>query len=53
MGNDTECREMLNFVSEKKIEPIVDSVSAFPDVIGCFDGITDKSRIGKLVINIA
>ncbi len=53
MGNDTEFNEMLNFVSSKKIEPIVDSVNAFADVIGCFDGITDKSRIGKLVVNIS
>jgi NADPH:quinone reductase-like Zn-dependent oxidoreductase len=52
MGNDTEFREMLNFVSDRKIEPLIDSVNAFTDVIGCFDTITDKSRIGKMVVSI-
>ncbi len=53
MGNDTEFNEMLNFVSDKKIEPIIDSINKFEDVISCFDDIMDKSRIGKIVVDIS
>lgn len=50
MGNDNEFREMIRFISEKKIRPVVDSVRPFKEIKSAFDDIARSSKTGKLII---
>lgn len=53
MGNDKEFVDMLAFVSEHKIMPIIDSIRPFDKIIPAFNDIADRKRVGKIVIQIA
>ncbi len=50
MGNDTEFAQMLHFVHEKKIVPVVDSVRSFTDITSAFTTMSQASQFGKLVV---
>lgn len=50
MGNDKEFKEMLDFVSGKKIEPLIDSFRPFDDAISAFDDLAKGDKLGKIVL---
>ncbi|WP_420581150.1 zinc-binding dehydrogenase [Reichenbachiella sp.] len=50
MGSDKEFREMVKFVSENNIKPIISSVRAFDQVISAFDEMHAGDQMGKLVV---
>lgn len=57
MGSRKEFRDMVQFVNEKKIKPIVSKVAKGLDDItgveGLFDDMKKGSQFGKLVIEVA
>jgi len=53
MGNDEEFTQMLAFVEEQKIEPMISSVRPFEEIISAFDEVKAGKQFGKLVIQIA
>ncbi|NJO03384.1 MAG: zinc-binding dehydrogenase, partial [Bacteroidia bacterium] len=53
MGNDEEFRDMVAWVSEKQIVPVISSVRPFEEVISAFDEMAEGKQFGKLVIKIA
>ena len=50
MGNDQEFLDMIQFVGENEITPIVDSVRPFNQVVSAFDEMEKGSQMGKLVV---
>lgn len=52
MGNDTEFADMISFVEEHKIEPVIDSVRPFEEIIDAFDAMRDGKQFGKLVVEM-
>lgn len=52
MGNDKEFTQMLDFVTEHKIVPLVDSVRPFDDIKSAFDEIASTAKLGKLVVKL-
>ncbi len=50
MGNDQEFSEMLDFISKHKIEPIIDSVRPFDEIVSAFDDMKEGRQSGKLVV---
>lgn len=50
MGNDQEFAEMLKFISEHSIEPIIDSIRPFDKIISAFDDMQQGKQAGKLVV---
>ncbi len=52
MGNDTEFGDMLKFVAEHAIEPVVDSVRPFEEIVDAFDAMRDGKQFGKLVVSM-
>jgi zinc-binding alcohol dehydrogenase/oxidoreductase len=52
MGNDAEFSEMLNFVSNNKIRPVVDSIRPFSKLADSFEDITLPNKVGKIVFQV-
>lgn len=52
MGNDEEFVEMLSFIAQHEIEPIIDSVRPFDQIITAFDEMKGGKQSGKLVVEI-
>lgn len=52
MGNDQEFADMVDFVAQHKINPIVDSVRPFDQIVSAFNDMRDGKAFGKLVISI-
>lgn len=52
MGSDREFVEMLEFVTEHQIHPILDSVRPFDKIVSAFDEIKDGRVFGKLVVKV-
>ena len=50
MGMPGEFKEMMDFVSENEIRPVIDSVYAFADGITAHQRMLDSEQMGKLVI---
>lgn len=50
MGNDQEFKAMLDFVEKQKIEPVIDSLRPFDDIITAFNVMRDGKQFGKLVV---
>lgn len=50
MGNDQEFGEMLKFVSEHRIEPLIDSIRPFDQIVSAFDDMQQGKQAGKLVV---
>lgn len=49
MGNDKEFEEMVSFVNDHELKPIVDSVRPFDQIISAFDDMKSGKHFGKLV----
>lgn len=49
MANDDEFKAMLAFVKKNRIEPIIDSVRPFGEIVHAFDKMKDGKQFGKLV----
>lgn len=52
MGNDNEFAAMVDFVARHKIEPVIDSVRPFDQIITAFDAMRDGKQFGKLVVSM-
>lgn len=52
MGNDEEFGAMIEFVTDNKIEPIIDSVRPFDQIISAFDIMGSGQQLGKLVVEM-
>lgn len=52
MGNDEEFKAMIDFVSAKKIKPVIDSVRPFQEITSAFDDIAQTSKTGKIVVKL-
>ena len=52
MGSITEFQDMLDFIAEHQIEPIVDSIFALDDHAKALERLTHKERFGKVVLQI-
>jgi D-arabinose 1-dehydrogenase-like Zn-dependent alcohol dehydrogenase len=52
MGNDNEFNEMLAFVSQHQIRPIVDSIRPFAKIAESFPDITKANKVGKIVFQV-
>ena len=50
MGSDKEFREMVNFVNEHKIRPIIEDPIPFESVKHAFDQMKEGAQFGKLVV---
>lgn len=50
MGNDQEFSDMLAFISKHEIEPIIDSIRPFDEIISAFDDMKAGRQSGKLVV---
>lgn len=49
MANDDEFKAMLDFVRKNRIEPIIDSVRPFDEIVDAFDLMKSGKQFGKLV----
>ena len=52
MGSDEEFKDMIAFVEEHKIKPIIDSVRPFDEIISAFNDLRDGKQFGKIIIKI-
>ncbi|MEM7109427.1 MAG: zinc-binding dehydrogenase [Bacteroidota bacterium] len=52
MGSDKEFEEMVRFVDEHKIHPMLDSVRPFDEAISAFDDMAQNKKTGKLVLKL-
>lgn len=50
MGNDQEFEQMIDFVNRTQMQPIIDSVRPFSEVVGAFDKMKQRKQFGKLVV---
>ncbi len=53
MGNEKEFTDMLTFINDKKIRPIIDSVYALKDAQAAFNYIESEKRFGKIILKIS
>lgn len=49
MANDDEFKAMITYVKKNRIEPIIDSVRPFEEIVDAFDKMKDGKQFGKLV----
>jgi len=52
MGSDKDFKEMLNFISEHKIKPVIDKIFEFEDYINAFIRINNSEQFGKIIIKV-
>ena len=52
MGTDQEFEQMLDYISEHKVIPLVDSVRPLAEIVSAFDLMRDSKQLGKLVVEI-
>lgn len=52
MGSSHEFGQMVEFVRQHRIRPVVDRVFDFKDFALAFDRMRDKAQFGKLVLKI-
>ncbi|MBV6645308.1 MAG: zinc-binding dehydrogenase [Cyclobacteriaceae bacterium] len=53
MGSDQEFEQMLSFVSQHQIRPIINEMYAFDDYIPAFDRFQEPGHFGKILLQIA
>ena len=51
MGNDAEFSDMLGFVSDKGLKPVVDSARPFERIAEAFDDLARHAQFGKTVVS--
>jgi zinc-binding alcohol dehydrogenase/oxidoreductase len=52
MGSDRDFSEMINFISDNKIKPIVDKIFEFEEYINAFLRMNNSEQFGKIIIKI-
>ncbi|HMQ47947.1 MAG TPA: zinc-binding dehydrogenase [Saprospiraceae bacterium] len=52
MGNDQEFQEMVHFVSEHKIEPVIDSVFSLEEAALAYEKMNSGAQFGKIILKI-
>lgn len=52
MGNDQEFQQMVAFINQHKIKPILDSIRPFSEIISAFDAMKAGGTFGKLVVSM-
>ena len=52
MGNDKEFAEMVTFINQHKLKPIIDSVRPLDEVLSAFDEMKAGKQFGKLVLSL-
>ncbi|SIN77159.1 quinone oxidoreductase family protein [Algoriphagus halophilus] len=50
MGSDQDFENMVQFVKENKIKPIIDQVFSFQEAIQAFDRMKEGEQMGKIVL---
>jgi D-arabinose 1-dehydrogenase-like Zn-dependent alcohol dehydrogenase len=53
MGTETEFEEMLRFIEEKKLVPIVDEVFELSDAEAALRRMDSGEQFGKIVLRVA
>lgn len=53
MGNDDEFEMMVQFIQQRKIEPVIDSVRPLENGLEAFDAMKEGKQSGKLVLKIS
>lgn len=53
MGSDIEFEEMVSFVNQHKIKPVIDQVYSIDEYIAAFDRFKSKEHYGKIVLSVA
>ena len=52
MGNDSDFENMLDFVNENKISPLIDRTFDLEDTVQAFDRMKEGKQMGKIVLRI-
>nr|HMS66376.1 zinc-binding dehydrogenase [Ignavibacteria bacterium] len=52
MGSDMDFTDMLKFINENKIIPVIDNVLSFEDFQKGFELLNSGSQFGKIVLNL-
>jgi NADPH:quinone reductase-like Zn-dependent oxidoreductase len=52
MGSPTDFKSLINFINDKKIYPVIDSVYDFSDFAAAFDKMKNGKQFGKIVLKI-
>ena len=52
MGSDRDFRDMLNFINEYKIKPVIDKIFEFKDYVNAFIRMNNSEQFGKIIIRI-
>lgn len=50
MGSDQEFEQMLNFVEQKKVRPIIDSIRPLEEAIDALDLMKKGGQLGKIIL---
>ncbi len=50
MGSPNDFAEMIDFISEKKVEPVIDEVFSLENVSDAFRKLNAGSQFGKIVV---
>lgn len=50
MGSDMEFEKMVEFISEKRIKPVLSSIRSFDQIVSAFDEMHAGNQMGKLVV---
>lgn len=53
MGNDEEFGEMVRFLEQHQITPLIDSVRPFDEIGTAFEAMSEGRQLGKLVVTFA
>ncbi|MCZ2099950.1 MAG: zinc-binding dehydrogenase [Chitinophagales bacterium] len=51
MGSDEDFSDMLDFVNQHKIKPVISNVFGFTDIVSGFDVMKQGSQMGKIVFD--
>lgn len=52
MGSDTDFKNMVDYINDKKIVPVVDKVFGINDAVSAFIRMDNSEQLGKIVIEI-
>jgi zinc-binding alcohol dehydrogenase/oxidoreductase len=53
MGSDKDFREMIEYITNKKIRPVIDTIYNFDDYISAFERMENSRQMGKILIRIS
>ncbi|MFN4152578.1 MAG: zinc-binding dehydrogenase, partial [Candidatus Sericytochromatia bacterium] len=53
MGSDKDFTDMINFVNQHKIVPVVDSIYSLEDGNEALNLMEDSSQFGKIVLSVS